>query len=129
MLDVNPETVQFIIDRAHEYQIRDELRIEDNEITAEDLSEINLDHEIDDPTFRELQSTIDDLEPDQQVCLVALMWIGRGDYMLSEWEKALEHAGDSWNTRAAEYLIRTPLLADYLSEGLEQFENVDDEES
>jgi len=29
-------------------------------------------------------------------------------------------AGDSWNGRAADYLIHTPLLADYLSEGREQ---------
>ncbi len=49
------------------------------------------------------------------------MWLGRGDYSLEEWQSALERAGESWNERSAEYLIRTPLLADYLSEGLAQF--------
>jgi len=32
-----------------------------------------------DPTYAELKTTIDDLEPDQQIRLVALMWLGRGD--------------------------------------------------
>ena len=50
------------------------------------------------------------------------MWLGRGDYTLDEWDKALTDAGDSWNPRTAEYLIGTPLLADYLTEGLDQFD-------
>jgi hypothetical protein len=75
------------------------------------------DHE-GDTTFAELKYTIDDLEPDQQVCLVALMWLGRGDFALEEWEDALAAARQSYNARTAEYLIATPLVADYLEEGL-----------
>jgi hypothetical protein len=126
VLDLNPETVQFIIDRAHEYQTQDGLMTSDDDVLPDEVVDDEFVREIDDPVFLELQSTIDDLEPDQQVSLVALMWIGRGDYSLSEWATALERAGESWNTRAAEYLIRTPLLADYLSEGLAQF--AEDEE-
>jgi hypothetical protein len=73
-----------------------------------------------DPTYQEIKTTIDDLEPDQQVTLVALMWLGRGDYSSDEWEVAVETAQDSWNERTAEYLLGTPLLADYLSEGLDE---------
>jgi hypothetical protein len=49
---------------------------------------------------------------------VALMWLGRGDYDLEEWEDALEQARESWSAHTAEYLIATPLVADYLEEGL-----------
>lgn len=126
MLDLNPEIVQFIIDRAHEYQIKDESVLLDEELTLEDFGEEDYAHEIDDPTYMELKATIEDLEPDQQISLVALMWLGRGDFVKNEWETALRRASDSWNERSAEYLIRTPLLADYLSEGLAQF--VEDEE-
>ena len=54
--------------------------------------------------------------------LVALMWVGRGDYSLEEWEEALQFAEETWTENTAEYLIGTPLLADYLAEGLQQFE-------
>ena len=72
------------------------------------------------PVFQELKTMIDDLEPDQQVSLVALMWVGRGDYAAAEWNSAIEQAKDSWNQRTADYLIGTPLVADYLGEGLDQ---------
>ena len=67
-----------------------------------------------------MKSTIEDLEPDQQVQLVALMWLGRGTFSTEEWEDALQEAGDSWNENTANYLIGTPLLANYLEEGLVQ---------
>jgi len=107
VLGVNAETVQFIIDKAHEFQMLGEGKADDS---AEGPN----------PAYDELKATIDDLEPDQQVGLVGLMWLGRGDYTLDEWGKALADAGESWNARTAEYLIGTPLLADYLTEGLDQ---------
>jgi hypothetical protein len=107
MLDINPETVRFIIERAHEFQM---LGQSDGDESPEER----------DPAYAELKATIDDLEPDQQVSLVGLMWLGRGDYTLDEWARALEDAGENWNERTADYLIGTPLLADYLTEGLEQ---------
>ena len=106
MLNVNPDTVLFIIDKAHEFQMLSESGVVE---PAEEPA----------PAFAELKTTIEDLEPDQQVSLVALMWIGRGDYTPDEWDQAFADAGDSWNERTAEYLIGTPLLADYLSEGLD----------
>ena len=129
MLDLNPETVQQIIDRAHEYQTQDSFRLpeDDEEIPLEEFAE-EMGQEIEDPIYQELKAAIEDLEPDQQVSLVALMWLGRGDYTLDEWQRALDRAGESWNTRTADYLIRTPLLADFLSDGLEQLRDEMDEE-
>lgn len=107
MLDLNTETVRFIIDKAHAFQMQ-------GESAADDLAEER------DPAYAELKATIDDLEPDQQVSLVGLMWLGRGDYSTDEWARALSDAQESWTDRTAEYLIGTPMLADYLTEGLEQ---------
>ncbi|UCH53870.1 MAG: DUF3775 domain-containing protein, partial [Pseudomonadota bacterium] len=73
-----------------------------------------------DSTFAELTAEINDLEPDQQVTLVALMWLGRGDFDAEEWEDALAQARDQWKPNTAEYLLTTPLVADYLDEGLAQ---------
>ena len=49
-----------------------------------------------------------------------MMWLGRGDYELEEWKTALEVAHERHNERTAEYLIETPLVADYLEEGVSQ---------
>ena len=120
MLDLNPETVQYIIDRAHDFQTSEAAEFAAEDRDLDEVMDDEYVHDIEDPTYLELKSTIEDLEPDQQISLVALMWLGRGDFSLDEWNRALERAADSWNERSAEYLIRTPLLADYLSEGLEQ---------
>lgn len=107
MLNVNTDTVRFIIDKAHEFQMLD---VEPDDDSAD----------APDPAYAELKATIDDLEPDQQVDLITLMWIGRGDYRAEEWHRALADARDRWSERTAEYLIETPLLSDYLSEGLDR---------
>ncbi len=118
-LEVNPEIVCFIIDKAHEFHAKEQVVIpEQPDNPADDWAlQVLADHE-DDPVYLELKSTIDDLEPDQQETLVALMWLGRGDYTVEEWEAALEAAHELHNDRTAEYLIATPLVADYLEEGL-----------
>jgi Protein of unknown function (DUF3775) len=107
MLDVNPETVRSIIDRAHQFQMLGQGESGDRPDGW-------------DSTYSELKATIDDLEPDQQMSLVGLMWLGRGDYQPAEWERALSDARERWTARTADYLIGTPLLADYLADGLEQ---------
>ena len=122
MLDVNPETVCYIISRAQEFHAQEEVVIPDEPLNPSDSdwpTQILADHQ-NDLTYQDLANTINDLEPDQQVNLVALMWVGRGDFSSDEWEMALEQARDNWTERTAEYLIATPLVADYLEEGLSQ---------
>jgi hypothetical protein len=70
-------------------------------------------------TYQELVSTIMELEPDQQACLVALMWLGRGDYDVEDWEEAKSDAEERATRQTAEYLLGSPMLADYLQEGLD----------
>lgn len=120
MLDVNPATVCFLIDKAHEFHVKEEVVLPDTPGSpSEDWAlQVMADH-VDDSTFLEFKSTVADLEPDQQAQLVALLWLGRGDYAVEEWDEAVAEAGRLRNKRTAEYLIAHPLLADYLEEGLE----------
>ncbi len=122
-LELNRDTIRFVIDTAREFHAREEIIFpEEPENANEDLAlQVSTDFG-DDPYYQEMKSTINDLEPDQQVSLVALMWVGRGDYSLKEWGDALRHAEDSANDHTADYLIGTPLLSDYLEEGIEIFE-------
>lgn len=121
-LDLNRETVQFLIDRAREFHARDDVTFpEEPEVPNEDWSRQVTEDFGGDPYYREMKNNIEDLEPDQQVSLVALMWLGRGDFSLDEWDNAIEQAQDSWNDHTADYLIGTPLLSDYLAEGIDLF--------
>jgi hypothetical protein len=119
MLNVNPQTVCFLIDKAEEFHAKEEVVIPEEPLQPSDdwALQVLADH-ADDPTFQEFKATVDDLEPDQQAEIVALMWLGRGDYDEDEWKAAVSSARSRRTRRTAEYLISTPLLADYLSEGL-----------
>ena len=46
----------------------------------------------DDPVVEELTAFIDPLSEDEQIDLVALVWLGRDDYPASDWQ-AVRRAG------------------------------------
>ena len=69
----------------------------------------------------ELAGFIRDLNVDEQIDLVALMWLGRGDGDLTNWRELRAEAAQAHNNRTASYLIGTPMLADYLEEAMTQF--------
>ena len=119
MLNLNPETVCFLIDKAREFHAKEQVVIPEEPTSPADdwARQVLADHE-DDATYQELATTIADLDVDQQITLVALMWLGRDDYDLGEWQSAMDAASEAWTANAASYLIGTPLLASYLEEGL-----------
>lgn len=119
MLELNPETVCFLIDKAKEFHAKEEVVIPEEPLNPSDdwARQVLADH-TDDLTYQEFKATVKALEPDQQAALVALMWLGRGDYSEEQWDTAITDAQAQWTPRTAEYLIARPLLADYLTEGL-----------
>lgn len=120
MLDLSSDIVHNVIERAREFHGKEGVEIpQGSPGTSDDWARQALANHADDLSFQEVRDLIRDLEPDQQVSLVALMWLGRGDFSADEWSDALEQARDQWNARSAEYLLSTPLLADYLEEGLQ----------
>lgn len=70
-------------------------------------------------TERELRALIEDLNVDEAADLVALAWIGRGDFTGNEWRDAVAEARQRANGRTATYLLGMPMLGDWLEEGLE----------
>jgi len=54
---------------------------------------------------------------DEQEALLALSWVGRGDFTGGEWPAAMRQAREIRTGTEADYLIGTPLLADFLEEG------------
>jgi hypothetical protein len=126
VLELNSETVRYIIERAKEFQSDDVEVVPEEQSTVRDVQDENPSAAEPDPARAELESVIADLEPDQQIELVALMWLGRGDYDIAGWEEAKLDAAAEYNARTASYLIGTPLLADFLEEGLALHETDED---
>ena len=130
-LDLSHDIVTGIIDRIRAFNEQDSVTpLEDEsepDISDESLAGQMIDRYGSDPIYQQLKATIEDLEPDQQISLVALTWVGRGDYDMEEWDDAIEHAQESWNDHTADYLIGTPLLADYLTEALDLIDEDDEQ--
>jgi hypothetical protein len=71
----------------------------------------------DDPTEMELRELIDDLNDDEVIDVIALVWIGRGDFGIEELEDARALARERHQGKSSKYLMGIPTLAEYLSEG------------
>jgi hypothetical protein len=121
MLDINPETVCNLIQKARSFHAKETVSIPEEPFNSSDdwAMQVLADH-VEDVTYNEFVLTVRDLEPDQQANLVALMWIGRGDYEAAEWDDALRRAQAELTSRTAEYLMSKPYLSDYLADALDQ---------
>ena len=119
MIDLNPDSVRNIIAHVRQFQTEASMAPElAPESLTDDQAFQRLTEYQGDAQYDDLRNLIEDLEPDQQRTLVGLMWLGRGDYVLDDWEESLAHAAEADSVATADYLIATPLLADYLEEGL-----------
>jgi hypothetical protein len=118
-LAISPEKVCFIIIKAREFDAKDEVTEPDPGSNPSDDKDVSvLEAHADDPVVEELTSLINSLSEDEQIDLVALMWLGRDDYSAADWSDVRGEAVRAHNDRTAEYLIGTPLVADFLEEGL-----------
>lgn len=116
------DKVCFFIAKAHEFDVKDVVTDPDSSSNAVDDAMLSvLEDHADDPTYLELVSFINALTEEEQVDLVALVWLGRGDGTIEEWEDLREEAARLHNRRTAQYLLGKPMLGDHLEEGLAQF--------
>jgi hypothetical protein len=111
--------VFFIIVKAREFDAKDEVTDPDSGSNPSDDGDAAvLEDHTDDPVVEELTSFIDSLSEDERIDLVALMWLGRDDYSASDWSEVRAEASRAHNEHTAGYLLGTPLLGDFLEEGL-----------
>jgi hypothetical protein len=81
-----------------------------------------LEDELNDGVEEEIQALLDDLAEDQLAEVVALAWVGRGTYDVSEWDDAMAEAGDLDPPERIDELMDMPLLAGHLEAGLAAFD-------
>lgn len=116
MLTISPEKVCFVIAKARELDVK----VAPEELDDDSMGRILEDY-ADDPTLEELRRFLRAQSDDALKELLALVWIGRGDYGADEWRAVLGQVRDVREKHTIDYLIGTPLLADYLEEALSQF--------
>ena len=118
MLVIPLERLAFIIAKAREFDA--EVPAEPDAVTGSDPPDDDerqiLLETPDNPSEQELRDAIDGLGPPERQELLALTWLGRGDYDAQSWPEALREAGNTMNTNVTDYLVGTPQLGDYLEE-------------
>ena len=70
---------------------------------------------------RQMVEFVAGLNVEEQTDLLALIWLGRGDYDIAEWDDALEEAEARIAARDPDYMIGDAGLPEYLGGGLEAF--------
>ncbi|MPZ10005.1 MAG: DUF3775 domain-containing protein [Kiloniellaceae bacterium] len=117
-LEIDPAAVCFLIAKARAFdaKVASADRDEVSQPGEDDMHDVLEDYG-DDPVAEEIRGAIEDLNEDEQVELVAMIWVGRGDFSVTEWEEALTAARERHTGPSAKYLLGMPLLGDLLEEG------------
>ena len=71
-----------------------------------------------DGTEDQIRGVIEGLNFDEQAELVALVWVGRGDFEAEEWPAAVRRAHERRLRSTAAYVMGLPNAGDLLEEGL-----------
>jgi hypothetical protein len=121
-LAIATDMVCHIIVKAREFDVQDvETDPDSGSNAADDGAASILEEHEDDPIREELVALIDALDEDEQVELVSLLWLGRGDGDLADWEDLRTQAREAREGPTSTYLLGQPLLADHLADGLSAF--------
>ena len=128
MLEIDVGKIALIITKSREFEVQPPVPAPEGiaevgfsgKLAGADFREVP-EADTDDATYDELKSWIRAINHDDQCQIVALVWVGRGDFGKDEWDEALKNAHNEHNNRTAECLLGMPHLPDYLEDGLSQF--------
>src|ERR1700761_2493597 len=106
-LGISTEKVDEIIVMARQFDAKEGDSDPDEGSNAIDdgMADVLEDKPGEDAVRQELVSFINGLDEEERMNLIALAWVGRGTYDLSEWQEALETARTEHKTLAAQYLL------------------------
>ncbi|WP_181164544.1 DUF3775 domain-containing protein [Amaricoccus solimangrovi] len=120
-ISLNPEFLRSLILKLGALMAQEEMVSPDSGSNpSDDEAAAVLQDSPDNLTRDEIVAQIEDLEPDQQAELVALMWVGRGDFEPDEWQEAVALAAERRDRPTAGYLLSHPQVAEDMIEGLDK---------
>ena len=118
-LSISPEKLCFIIVKAREFEeedvVAEDASSDDNATAASRVAD-----DAGNAVRDEVAGFIDALTEDEQIDLVALAWLGRGDGTTDDWDDLRAEAARAHKKRTSRYMLGMPLLPDYVEEALSQ---------
>ena len=122
ILTITPDSAFAILLKAREFDAKVPQTDPDSGSNPSDDESVDaLEFGPSDDTRHELISAIHDLNDDEQCDLIALIYLGRGDFTLGEWNEARLAVREIGRQHIPSYVAGIPLASDYLQEGLSQF--------
>jgi hypothetical protein len=121
MPTINTDKVCFVVVKARELESEDEGMDADASNATDDKFVSVLTEDAYDSVRDEIASFIDAMDDDEQAELVALTWVGRGEFGADDWDEAVRQARARREGSTSAYLLGIPLLASYLENGLAEF--------
>jgi Protein of unknown function (DUF3775) len=125
-LRISVEKVCALIEAARELAGKVPSTAGDRTTTGDDSELVTIEEpegigEDEDARRRETVEFIVGLNVEEQTDLLALIWLGRGDYDISDWEEAVGEAEARIAARDPDYMIGDAALPEYLGDGIEAF--------
>ncbi len=127
-LSIGPDTIRHYILRARAISADLPDNYKDGSEHEAEFDPVNLtsrhshdglqEEETENPARGELLELIDDLNVDEATELVAIAWIGRGDFDAGDWDEAVRQARERAAGPTSRYLLGMPMLGDFLEGGL-----------
>ncbi|MHC5652587.1 DUF3775 domain-containing protein [Stappia sp.] len=131
-LSLSPDTIRMLIQKARavsgalEDSFEDgndhEVEFDEDTLTDSHAHDGLAEEETENLSEEELRELIEDLNVDEAAELVALLWIGRGDFDAEDFQQAVNEARERAVGSTAKYLLGMPLMADHLEAGLDALE-------
>ncbi len=118
-LGINPDKVCYLVTRLRQFQAKVAPVEPDpgSNLIDDGFREVIQDYS-DDAVTAEIRQFTASLNEEESCTMLALLWLGRGDYDKEDWEGALAEARADRLRRGPDYLLGLPLLAEHLEDGL-----------
>ena len=119
--ELSSEKVCFLIVKLREFGVQ----VEENQGGGSDATDDKFVAVFNDDPNTSVRAEIDDfigaMDVDEQLELVALSLVGRGDYSKEEWSDAMQTATSRPEPSVTKFLTENPTVSDDLEEGLSLF--------
>jgi Protein of unknown function (DUF3775) len=115
-LAISVEKVGFLIEKTREFDVKEAETDPDSgsNPTDDDMIDV-LEDDGSDPVAQEISGFINAMTEDEQIDLIALMRLGRGDGSIEEWNDLRREAAELGGRRTSRTLLGEPLVSDYLA--------------
>ena len=120
-LNISDEKLAFLILKVREFDAEVDPAEPDPGSNPTDDRDVGVLEDLPDNSVEaELRDALRALNEDEAIDVIALMWIGRGDFSREEWGEARRLATERHRRDPTGYLMGNPSLADELEEGAEE---------